>query len=113
MSVADEIEKLAQLRASGALTEEEFQRAKARLLDGDSDRFASASSSYTGQAFSSQHPLRRSTSDVWLGGVCGGLGQFTGLESWVWRLIFIIGLLGGGVSILAYVLLWIFVPRAV
>jgi phage shock protein PspC (stress-responsive transcriptional regulator) len=113
MSVADEIEKLAHLRASGALTEEEFQRAKGRLLDGEP---AAASGSFgpgAGSAFSSEHPLRRSAHDVWLGGVCGGLGQFTGLESWVWRLIFIIGLIGGGVSILAYLLLWVFVPREV
>jgi phage shock protein PspC (stress-responsive transcriptional regulator) len=113
MSVADEIEKLAQLRASGALSEDEFQRAKARLLDGEPYTAAGSSGPYVGTAFSSQHPLRRSRSDIWLGGVCGGLAQFTGLESWVWRLIFIIGLIGGGVSILAYLLLWIFVPREV
>lgn len=32
MSLADELQKLQQLRDSGALTEEEFQRAKARLI---------------------------------------------------------------------------------
>jgi hypothetical protein len=31
-STADEIDKLAQLRAAGTLTEEEFQAQKARLL---------------------------------------------------------------------------------
>lgn len=32
MSMADELQKLQQLRESGALTEEEFQRTKARLM---------------------------------------------------------------------------------
>ena len=31
-STADEIERLAQLQASGAITEEEFRQAKAKLL---------------------------------------------------------------------------------
>ena len=32
MSLADELGKLSELRASGGLTDEEFQRAKQRLL---------------------------------------------------------------------------------
>ena len=36
MSVADEIEKLNQLRQSGAITEEEYQNAKDNLLKGKS-----------------------------------------------------------------------------
>jgi hypothetical protein len=35
MSIAEEIEKLDQLRKSGALTDEEFQLAKSRVLGGE------------------------------------------------------------------------------
>ena len=34
MDIADELQKLQQLRQSGAISEEEFNRAKAKLLDG-------------------------------------------------------------------------------
>ena len=116
MSLADEVEKLAQLRASGALTEAEFQLAKERLLAGHTappgaGAGAGAGSYQSAPALSAARPLRRSASDVWLGGVCGGLAVFTGLESWVWRLIFVIGLVAGGFAVLPYLLLWIFVPR--
>lgn len=35
MSLTDELQRLAELRASGALTESEFQKAKCRLLEED------------------------------------------------------------------------------
>jgi hypothetical protein len=35
MSLTDELQRLAELRASGALTESEFQKAKSRLLEED------------------------------------------------------------------------------
>jgi hypothetical protein len=35
MSVADDLQKLATLKADGVLTDPEFQHAKARLLQGD------------------------------------------------------------------------------
>ena len=54
--------------------------------------------------------FRRSEADKWIGGVCGGLGRSTGIESWVWRLLFTVLLLFGGAGALVYVLLWIFVP---
>ncbi|MBE0548739.1 MAG: SHOCT domain-containing protein, partial [Rubrivivax sp.] len=34
MGIADELTRLDELRSRGVLTEDEFQRAKARLLDG-------------------------------------------------------------------------------
>jgi phage shock protein PspC (stress-responsive transcriptional regulator) len=99
MSVADELEKLHQLLARGALTQEEFERAKARLLGAGPG------------AGLEINALRRSESDRWIGGVCGGLARLTGLESWIWRLLFVLGLFLGGVTILAYIVLWVFVPR--
>jgi phage shock protein PspC (stress-responsive transcriptional regulator) len=55
--------------------------------------------------------LRRSRGDRWIAGICGGLSKSTGLESWVWRLIFAVLLLFGGTGLLIYLLLWIFVPE--
>ena len=101
MSVADEIAKLHQLVEKGALTAAQFEQAKARLLD---DRSAPGA----GPAI---NRLRRSARDQWIAGVCGGLAALTGLESWVWRMLFALGLLLGGVSLFVYLVLWIFVPR--
>jgi phage shock protein PspC (stress-responsive transcriptional regulator) len=54
--------------------------------------------------------LTKSKSDVWLGGVCGGLGESTPLPSWVWRLVFLFLLCCYGTGVLLYVLLWICLP---
>lgn len=103
MSVSDELGKLGELHARGVLSDEEFARAKARILDGGAmPRVESSAGAING--------LRRSASDKWLGGVCGGLAMSTGLASWVWRIIFVLCAIFAGSGVLAYVLLWIFVP---
>ena len=54
--------------------------------------------------------LRRQNGIV--AGVCGGLGAFFGLNPWLFRLIFLILLIPGGLpGILPYVLFWVIVPR--
>jgi len=55
-------------------------------------------------------PLRRSHTDHWLGGVCGGLGEHTGIDSLVWRAAFVAFTLAGGAGVLVYVLLWVLMP---
>ena len=102
MSIADEIAKLHELLEKSALTNAEFERAKARLIDG--------AEAEAGAGFAINR-LRRSETDRWIAGVCGGLGRLTGLESWVWRILFVLGLVLGGFTLFAYVVLWIFVPR--
>ncbi len=104
MSIADELTKLDALRASGALSDAEFQRAKQRLLDGPPVPPVPPS------GIEAVNALRRSSTDRWIGGVCGGLGAATGLASWIWRLIFAVLLLFGGTGLIVYLLLWIFVP---
>jgi len=103
MALADELSKLAELRANGGLTEEEFKRAKERLLNLEqtpsSDPLASAVNQF-----------RRSRTDRWFGGVCGGMARSTGMEAWAWRLLFAALFICAGVGLLVYVLLWIFVP---
>ena len=104
MGLADELARLDELRTRGALSDDEYQRAKARLLD------APAPGAQV-PAFAAVNRLRRSRSDRWIGGVCGGLAKLTGVESWVFRLLFVIAVLFGGTGVLLYILLWIFVPE--
>ena len=105
MSLAEELHKLDELRARGVLSDAEFQRAKQRLLDGPP---VGAGSPAPGVA--AINAFRRSATDKWIGGVCGGLARLSGLDSWAWRLILAVLLLFGGFGGLLYLLLWIFVP---
>ena len=101
MSTADEIAKLHELLGKGALSQEEFERAKARLLAATPGPGASLAI----------NRLRLSHSDNWIAGVCGGIAGLTGVESWIWRMLFVVGLLFGGFTLFLYLVLWIFVPR--
>jgi phage shock protein C len=101
MPLADELARLDELRAKGVLTDEEFQCAKSRLL---------GSAGPAGSTPDAVKRFRRSEADKWIGGVCGGIGRFTGIESWAWRLLFTVLLLFGGAGAVVYLLLWIFVP---
>jgi len=103
MALADELSKLAELRASGGLTEEEFTRAKERLLNTEQPRADDP-------VVAAVNTFRRSRTDRWFGGVCGGIARSTGLEAWTWRLLFAALFICAGVGLLVYVLLWIFVP---
>jgi phage shock protein C len=105
MSLADELHRLDELRSRGALTDDEFQRAKARLLGGGSSPGPDI------PAIDAVSRLRRSRADRWIAGVCGGIAVLTGIESWIWRLIFAALACFGGTGLLLYILLWIFVPE--
>lgn len=55
--------------------------------------------------------LTKSEDDRILGGICGGLGEHSEAPSWVWRILMVLFVLfSGGVGLLLYVLLWIFMP---
>ena len=103
MGLVDELTRLDELRSRGTLSDDEFQRAKNRLLDGPP-------SPPDIPAVDAINRWRRSRSDRWLGGVCGGLTVITGVESWIWRLILFTLALFGGTGVLLYLMLWIFVP---
>ncbi|MFD2368118.1 PspC domain-containing protein [Pseudoduganella sp. GCM10020061] len=102
MSISDEVKRLHELHQAGALSDAEFEQAKARL-------FASPSPSPGDRTDFTN--IRRSRNDRWLGGVCGGLAVSTGLDSWIWRLIFALFTVSFGAGILIYILLWIFIPE--
>ncbi|HEY0957041.1 MAG TPA: PspC domain-containing protein [Roseateles sp.] len=106
MNDADELNKLADLHARGVLNDEEFAKAKAKVLGAQSQAAYGAPPAAT-----VVNGLRRSRLDRWLGGVCGGIGRATGVDSWIWRLIFSVLFLAFGSGILLYILLWIFVPE--
>jgi phage shock protein C len=97
--IATELDRLAALHSSGKLSDDEYQRAKARVIEGDAPT-----------ASPGTRLMRRSQQDRWLGGVCAGLARYAGLEAWLVRLLFVALLLMGGFGVLAYVLLWIFMP---
>lgn len=104
MSDSDELGKLGDLHQRGILSDEEFARAKARILNG-------SAAARTGPPVSALNQFRRSLSDRWLGGVCGGIAQVTGVPSWVWRLVFTFSIVFAGCGLALYVLLWILVPQ--
>jgi phage shock protein C len=104
MGIANDLERLAELHRSGALTDAEFASAKARAL-------GSAPQTGSDGVVHWLHALRRNRSDPWIGGVCGGLAPATGLPSWLWRLIFLALVACGGTGLMLYVLLWILVPK--
>src|SRR5262245_4910206 len=108
MSVADDLQKLESLRGSGAINDDEYKRAKELILNGTPP--ATASSSWSSGEPNILKRFTRSSRDKWLGGVCGGLGQHTPVPSWAWRVGFCLLLIGGGIGLLPYILLWIFVP---
>ena len=56
--------------------------------------------------------LKKSASDIKLAGVCGGFGEYTPVPSWLWRIIFVVSLLVGGLGLITYILLWLFMPSA-
>lgn len=61
---------------------------------------------------SPHRPLRRSRHHRVIAGVCGGLGEFFGLNPFWFRLAFLIALLPGGVpGIVPYLVLWIVIPK--
>jgi phage shock protein C len=54
--------------------------------------------------------LRRSGTDRMLGGVSGGLAEYSGIDPVVWRVGFVALTLAGGAGILVYLLLWVLMP---
>ena len=110
MNISDEIKRLHELHQAGALSAAEFEQAKAKLLNASVDLNKPSSDGGTDLGAELSR-LRRSRNDRWLGGVCGGLAKASGVESWIWRLVFTLSVVCAGFGILIYLLMWIFVPE--
>ena len=110
--IADEIKRLHELHQAGALTDAEFEQAKAKILSSANVRLDKAGSTTGAGSFGAElNALRRSRTDRWLSGVCGGLARASGVDAWVWRLVFVLFTLTFGFGAVVYLLLWIFVPE--
>lgn len=110
MNISDEIKRLHELHQAGALSDSEYARAKEKVLAGGTvnlNKTVSGDGSFAAEVAS----LRRSRTDRWLGGVCGGLAVASGVDSWVWRLVFTLFTVTFGFGLVIYLLLWIFVPE--
>lgn len=59
-----------------------------------------------------QRKLRRSIADRSIAGVCGGIAEHFSIDPTLIRLITLILILFGGVSIWVYIILWIIIPEA-
>ncbi|HLF28051.1 MAG TPA: PspC domain-containing protein [Anaerolineae bacterium] len=55
--------------------------------------------------------LYRSRTDRMLGGVCGGLGRYFGVDPSLIRLVFVLLFVFGGSGFLLYLILWIVLPE--
>lgn len=59
--------------------------------------------------------LRRSTTDKWMAGICGGMAEYFQVDAALVRLLWVIGSIFCGAiigGILVYVLAWIIIPRS-
>ena len=54
--------------------------------------------------------LRRSRTDKILGGVNGGLAEYSGIDPLLWRVGFVALAFAGGTGVLVYLLLWLLMP---
>jgi signal transduction histidine kinase/phage shock protein PspC (stress-responsive transcriptional regulator) len=52
----------------------------------------------------------RSVSDRWVGGVAGGLAEHFSAPAWVFRTAFVLTALMAGAGVVAYALMWVFLP---
>src|SRR5215471_5524003 len=56
--------------------------------------------------------LRRSTDDKVLGGVCGGIARYLGVDVVLIRLLAVVlAIVGGGAGVIAYLVAWIVIPK--
>ena len=69
------------------------------------------SSGARGRMASPPRRLYRSGRDRILGGVCGGLGDYFGIDPVIIRLVWVLFSLAYGSGILAYIAAWIIIPR--
>lgn len=61
--------------------------------------------------FSVDKKLTRSKENRMLGGVCGGLGKYLGIDPTIIRLIWAVSAVFWGAGIVLYVLAWIIIPE--
>ena len=116
--ISDEIRRLHELHQAGALSDAEFEQAKAKVLASERINLNKEGDGKAGVkpppgSFEAKlRSLRRTRRDRWLAGVCGALSDGFGMDIYAWRLVFVLlTLVTSGFGALAYLALWIFVPE--
>ncbi len=66
----------------------------------------------TDQPPASPPQLRRSGTDRFFSGVCGGLAEYSGIDAVLWRVGFVALTVLGGSGVLFYALMWVLMPAA-
>ena len=64
------------------------------------------------ESYSRSRRLYRDPENSVIGGVCGGLSAYFGVDPVIFRLLFVVFFFAGGASILVYAILWIVLPKA-
>ena len=54
--------------------------------------------------------LYRSRTDKKIAGICGGMGKYFGIDPVIFRIIWLLLLLGMGAGLVVYLILWIAIP---
>ena len=57
------------------------------------------------------HRLYRSGNDRLLGGVCGGIAEYLGVDPVIIRLMWVLITLAWGLGVILYIIMWIIMPR--
>jgi phage shock protein PspC (stress-responsive transcriptional regulator) len=55
--------------------------------------------------------LYRSRTDRKIAGICGGMGQYFGVDPVIFRIIWLLLLLGMGAGLVVYLVLWLVIPN--
>jgi phage shock protein C len=58
-----------------------------------------------------QKRLRRSRNERVIAGVCGGLGEYFGLDPVILRILWLVLVLAYGTGVIAYIICWIAMPE--
>lgn len=115
--VVDEVE----LRMAELLTERDISGDKVILTKdvdflmeqlGDPKDFNDSEEPTSEKPITEGKRLFRDTDNAILAGIASGLAKYFGIDVWIIRIIFLIGIFTGGWGILAYVVFWIVVPEA-
>ncbi len=64
-----------------------------------------------GYAYAGPNKLRRNKIDGVMGGVCSGFGDYFGIDHIIMRVLFVISVIFLGFPLVAYFILWVFVPK--
>lgn len=56
--------------------------------------------------------LYRSFTNRMIGGVCGGIAEYFGIDPTIVRILFVVALFAGGSGFLAYIIAWIVIPES-